>query len=96
MAYGQPFMAVWRAPYHETLLAFCGLIQRRRIDGLADHAQRVRDAFRVNAAFASPKELEKEQREVMRALRTPLMTEERQETAAEIVARFAPKVPNGD
>lgn len=68
MAYGQPFMAVWREPYHETLLAFVGLTERRRIDELERWARELRQAFRVNAAFAAPKALDTEQTTLRRAL----------------------------
>lgn len=77
-AFGPSFMAVWNAPYDETCFAFYGLLQRERIEAREDHAQRVRDAMRVNAAFAAPKHLEREHAELLRDLRkrpaTPAMT----------------------
>lgn len=98
MAFGQPFMAVWRAPYHETLFAFAGLTQRQRIDALEAHAREVRAAFRVNAAFAAPKELEKERAQLMGALRRVPGIERRTASAADLVARFAhlQPAPDGD
>lgn len=57
------------APYHETLLGFAALQEVDRIDGLVDHARAVQSAMRMNAAFADPKRLEQEQREVLATLR---------------------------
>lgn len=96
-AFGQPFMRVWREPYHETLFAFAGLVQRERIEALADHAQRVRDAMRMNAAFAAPKALDMEQRELVRELRRApgesdtLTREQAQQKMDHILAQFAGK-----
>lgn len=98
MACGQPFMDVWRAPYHETLFAFAGLTQRQRIAGLETHARDVRAAFRINAAFAAPKELEKERAAMLAALRRVPGVERRTESAADLVAKYAhlQPAPDGD
>lgn len=96
--YGQPFMCVWREPYHETLFAFAGLVQRRRIEGLLDEARRVRDAQLANYAFASPKDLDKARADLMARLRRVPGIERRTESAADLVARFAhlQPAPDGD
>lgn len=60
---------VMARPYDETLLAYVGLMERERIEQLTDHMQRVRDACRVNAAFANPKALEAEHAHALSALR---------------------------
>ena len=99
MAYGQPFMAVWAAPYHETLFAFAGLVQRRRVEALEDHARDLKAAFRINAAFAAPKELEKEHAGLMRDLRRLPEAKVSPLSADEIVQKFAnlqPVTSHGD
>ena len=84
-------------PFHETLLAYVGLMERERVERLADHMQRVRDAYRVNAAFATPKALDEEHSRALAALRhlpadAPAMTlAEARAFAENLLARVATK-----
>ena len=82
-------------PFHETLMAYVGLMERERVERLADHMQRVRDAFRTNAAFANPKALDEEHSRALSALRrlptdAPAMTVAEARAYAEaLLARVA-------
>lgn len=93
-AFGQPFMAVMQAPYHETLLGFLGLQERERIDSLLDRARRTDDLFGMNAAFADGKRLDQRNRDLVADLRQvervkPITKAEAQAIADEMLHRLA-------
>lgn len=95
-ATGQPWWAVARAPFHETLLTYGAIREQERIDALVGEGRDLMQATRVNWAWANPDalrdahdryELRLAGAEGRAALSAPTMT--RDEFAAHAAALYA-------
>lgn len=94
--FGQPFDAVWAQPFHRTLVAFFGLRDKERIEGL-ERESRVEDLlWGINAAVCGPDELQQRRSSLKRRLQlapgaTAMSHEEADDIARSILRKLMDK-----
>lgn len=60
-------VALLRAPYHQTVWAYCHLLQRDRLEDLRDRGRELRTAGLMTLAFHEPKKLNEEHQRLLAA-----------------------------
>ena len=91
------FDAVASAPYHQTLAAFAAFEDVERVERVVSEFRALRDAVRVNHAFAAPERLKEAHDDLLARYseRVRLDPVDAMNAAQVIFARFGPK-PSGE